>query len=232
MQELGLQVANVAGRDLLVGADAIARMQQELDVEFVSANILVDGKPLLKPYIILTKRLGNRGVRIGITGVTMKSRSAVEAWPDANLEFQDASEAAREVLEVLRTQTDVRILLAHLTTAALEQLHDEMPFGYDLLVSSTGELRETTPIGETPVVLSPGSRGKHLAWLNLRFERPGSVLVTSGEVLRLDKKIEDDAEMAARVARLKEQLGTRPAAGEGRVTTTEAPAPTANGPSP
>ncbi|MFQ5600509.1 MAG: hypothetical protein ACE5G2_08145, partial [Candidatus Krumholzibacteriia bacterium] len=123
MREIGLQIANVASRDLLIGPEELERLRETLQVEFISANVLVHGEPLLRPYVVLQKKIGGRAINIGVTGVTWKSRSVLESWPDSlGLEFADPMQAAREMLEVLRPQTDVRILLAHMPLQALEDL--------------------------------------------------------------------------------------------------------------
>lgn len=207
MRELGLQVVNVAGRDLSLGPEALQELEEKLDLQFISANIYTAGKIRFLPYLLLEKKIDGRVVRIGITGVTSVSQQALEEWPqEAELEFTDPLDAARQILEVLRPQTDLRILLAHLPLATLEDFARQEALGYDLLVTSTGELRETTPVGPTPAVLAPGTRSKHLAWVYVRHVRPGSNEIRGGEVLALDAKIADDPTMSNRVNEFKERL--------------------------
>jgi hypothetical protein len=88
----------------------------------------------------------------------------------------------------------------------LEDFARDEALGYDLLITSTGELRETTPVGATPAVLAPGTRSKHLAWVYLRHSGAGRNEINGGEVLALDAKIADDPGMSARVAEFKERL--------------------------
>jgi 2',3'-cyclic-nucleotide 2'-phosphodiesterase (5'-nucleotidase family) len=128
MLETGLQTANVASRDLLLGPAELQRLEQELRLQFLSANIYVDGKLRFQPYIVLQKELAGKGVRIGITGVTTPSQLAVEEWPsEATLEITDPMVAAKQMLEALRPQTDLRILLAHVPLAKLEELARTSP---------------------------------------------------------------------------------------------------------
>ena len=207
MQETGLQAANVAARDLQLGPEELHHLEQELRVQLLSANIFVDGKLRFQPYIVLQKDLGGHGVRIGITAVTTPSQLAVEEWPSpARLEITDPMVAAKQMLEALRPQTDIRILLAHVPLATLEEFARAEPYGYDLLICGTGEIRDTIPVGPTPAVLSPGTQAKHLAWVNLRHPRAGTTEITGGQVLPLDERIGDDAAMAARVTEFKARL--------------------------
>lgn len=224
MQETGLQIANVAGRDLLLGPDELQRLQDELRIQFLSANIFVDGKLRFQPFVVLQKRIGGRSVRIGITAVTTPSQVAVESWPAGSaLEITEPIAAARQMLDALRPQTDLRILLAHVPLAKLEELAREEPFGYDLLVCGTGEIRETIPVGATPAVLSPGTRAKHLAWVILDVPAKGENRIQGGEVLALDERIADDPAVATLVDGYKQRLA---AANEADPhTTASSPAP-------
>jgi 2',3'-cyclic-nucleotide 2'-phosphodiesterase (5'-nucleotidase family) len=225
MQADGLQAVNVAARDLLLGPQELQALQDSLQLQFLSANIYVDRKLRFQPYIVLQKEVAGKPLRIGIVGVTLPSQLALEEWPSGSqLEITDPLEAARQTLEGLRPQTDLRILLAHLPLSTLEEFARAEPYGYDLLISGTGEVRETVPVGPTPAVLSPGTRGKHLAWLHLRPGSAGKTEITGGQVLALDDRITDDPAMAARVAGFKTRLA---AAGGDSTTVAHEPAESA-----
>ncbi len=217
-----MQVANVAGRDLLVGPESFAQLRRDLSIAFVSANVRVDGEHFVERFRVYERQLDGRTVRFGVTGVTSKSRSALEQWEKTHrLEFDDAVESARSVLDEMRAVSDVQILLAELPQRALEPLVDAHGDGYDVLITSMGTESETTPLGAAPVVLSAGSRAKRLAWVNVSV-REQDVEIVGGEVLGLDEKIQDDAAMAARVAEFKERLAKAAGSDEGRVSTGEA----------
>jgi len=221
MQELGLQVVNVAGRDLIAGPDEFDALRG-LGIDFVSANILVDGQPLVERFRVYERRLNGRPVRIGVTGVTSQSRAALERWQGARtLEFADPVASARSVLEEMRGRTEIQVLLAELPPHTLDEMVAPGADGFDLLISSLGRLQETTPVGPAPVVVAPGDRCKQMAWLNLRLDGE-TVQVVGGEVLALDEKIADLPETAARVLELKERLSAAGANGEGRVSASEA----------
>jgi len=195
---MGLDVANVSGRDLLLGAQAFGDLRESFAGRFISANVELDGKPLFETHTIVERQINGQTVRIGITGVTLKSRAAQEAWEAGELDFRDPMQAAREMAEAMRPETDLRILLANLAVADLENFVDEFPDAYQFVVSGNGELRSTTPLGAPPFVLAPGTSGKALAWINLAMGKtPGvDVEVTAGNCLTLDEKIKDDPETA------------------------------------
>jgi 2',3'-cyclic-nucleotide 2'-phosphodiesterase (5'-nucleotidase family) len=192
---MGLDVANVSGRDLLLGDKAIEDLRASFSGTFVSANVELDGQPLFDTHTIVERQIDGQTVRIGITGVTLQSRAAQEAWETGNLDFRDPMQTAREMAETLRPQTDLRILLANLSVADLENFVAEFPDAYQFVVSGNGELRATTMLGVPPFVLAPGTSGKVLAWVNLAAgQAPGAGLeVSAGNCLTLDEKIKDDS---------------------------------------
>jgi len=220
MQELGLQVANVAGRDLIGGPDEFDAVRDGLELDFVSANIRVDGEPLVERFRVYERKLNGRTVRIGVTGVTSPSRTALEQWKGVRtLEFEDPVESAQAALQQMRDSTEIQILLAELPPRTLDEIV-EAAGGYDLLVSSLGRLQETTPIGPAPAVIAPGSRCKQLAWVNLQV-RGDEVEIVGGEVVDLDEKVEDHPQTAARVLELKERLSAASDGPNGRVSATD-----------
>jgi 2',3'-cyclic-nucleotide 2'-phosphodiesterase (5'-nucleotidase family) len=223
LQEQGLQIANVSARDLLLGPEALAHLRAEFGVQLVSANVRVDGAPLALPYVILQQELDGRPLRIGVTGVTSTSQSVQEAWPDSSrLEIGDPLEAAAKMLETLRPQTDLCILLASLPLHGLDEMATHG--GYDLYITSSGELRPNTPVGPVPAVLGPGTSGKHLAWMYLQRGAGGRLEISGGQVLPLDDKIKDDPEVATQVQEFKTRLRGQPGPEE-RAQTSAPPAP-------
>jgi len=193
--KLGLDFANVSGRDLLVGSETMQRLRDSTGVELLSANIKVSGEAYFTNHAIVEREIQGKTVRIGITGVTLKSRAAAESWQGGTLSFEDPMQSARQAAEVMTPQTDLRILLAHMQVSDLETFVEEFPDAYQIIVSSNGDLRSSTPLGALPVVVAPGTSGKQLAWLNL-LRTPTAVEVSAGNTLNLDEKIRDDPKTA------------------------------------
>jgi len=207
LHELGLQIANVSGHDLALGPAALEALQDSAGVQFLSANVRVNGKPWFRPYVVLRRRVNGRTVGIGITGITMKTHRAFETWPDSLAgSFADAATSAREVLDLLEPQTDLQILLAYLPAAEVDKLAAQLP-GLEVLVSGAGDLREAPPRGPVPVVLSPGTKCKFLGWVALRPGASQSLVVTGAGLDELDARVADEAAMAKRVQAMKRRLG-------------------------
>lgn len=207
MQALGLRVANVAAYDLALGPGALLALQDSTGVPFVSANVFVNDSPFFRPYVVLDATVNGRTVGIGITGITMKTQRAFDAWPDSLVgRFADAVASARAVLDVLEPQTDMQILLAALPASEVDKLARELP-GYEVLVSGAGDLREPPPRGPVPVVLAPGTKCKFLGWTALRTGAGQSLVVTAADLVHLDAGVADQPAMAKRVQTMKRRLG-------------------------
>src|SRR5262245_37423871 len=83
LHALGLSVANVSGRDLALGPEALRACEDSAGVQLVSANIEVGGKPWFRPYVLLRREVGGREIGIAVTGVTTSAHGADRAWPDS-----------------------------------------------------------------------------------------------------------------------------------------------------
>jgi 2',3'-cyclic-nucleotide 2'-phosphodiesterase (5'-nucleotidase family) len=207
LRELGLQIANVSAPDLALGPEALRDDEDSLGVQFVSANIEVDGKPWFRPYILLHRKLWGREVGIAITGVTVGTHGFDRAWPDSlRPVITDPLASAARMIDLLAPQSDLQVLLAFLPASELDRLATELP-QYDLLIGSTGDIRDAPPIGPVPAVLAPGTKCKTLAWVAVRPAASGELVVTRAEVTSLDSHVPDDPQMAERVRTFKEQLG-------------------------
>jgi hypothetical protein len=110
------------------------------------------------------------------------------------------------MLEILAPQSDVQVLLAFLPAADLDRLAADLP-GYDLLVASTGDLRDAPKPGPAPVVIAPGTKCKYFAWAALRPGPRDALVVTAAGIDPLDELVKDDPEMAGRVKSFKMRLG-------------------------
>lgn len=204
MREMGLDIANVSVRDLAIGPAALRAIQDSVGVQLVSANVLAGGRPLFRPYVLLRQRVGDRELGIAVTGVTIPGHEA-ETWPEP-LQIEPPRAAAERMLAELEPQSDVQVLLAFSPSSELERWVDQIP-GYDLLVCGAGDLRESPPLGATPVVLAPGTKCKFLSWVALRPATGGSIVIAEVGLEHLDAKVPDDPDMAARVRTFKLRLG-------------------------
>jgi 2',3'-cyclic-nucleotide 2'-phosphodiesterase (5'-nucleotidase family) len=216
LRDLGLQLANVSGRDLALGPEALRALADSVGVQLVSANILVNDRPWFRPYVLLRRRIGGRDLGIAVTGVTVETRAS--GWPDSlQVRIVDPLESARTMLATLEPQSDVQVLLAYAPATTVDSWAVSL-VGYDLLVAGAGDLREGAKPGPTPLVAAPGTKCKFLQWAALR-SAPAGLVVSATATVGLDAQIKDDPEAAKLVQSLKQRLGDTAA------TTASAPGP-------
>jgi len=221
-RDFGLEIANVSMRDLRLGRGGLAQVCDSTGVQFVSANVHVDGAAWLVPYVVLSRRVGGREMRIGVTGVAHPGEPG-DDWAGARPRIEDPIAAARRMLAVLETQTDLQVLLAALPLAVLEPDLDILD-GYDVVVAGAGDLRQVAVQSRPPFLVSPGTKCKFATWLALDWRADGVAVDRSGTVT-LDATVPDAPEWAARAAHIGAQLrpvpppppSASPAAGPGSV---------------
>ena len=72
LDALGLEFANVSGRDLILGSEAIQQLHDgngdAAGLRLLAANIRVDGEVFFTTHAIVERKIDGRSVRIGITG--------------------------------------------------------------------------------------------------------------------------------------------------------------------
>lgn len=211
MHRLGLRTANVSSRDLRHGPEFLRWVSDSLGVVLVSANLQALGEPLVRPYALQSLEVNGKSIRVGIAGVSADLAGYEDAWPDSlGLQIGDPIAAARSMLAVLEPQSDVQVLLAALPSDELQRLSEKLP-GWDVLVCGTGDLREAPPVGMTPAVLSPGTKGKFFGWVALRIgPGPDQVAIVDAGVPQLDARVQDDPDFAAWTMAAKERLGAPP----------------------
>lgn len=203
MHELGLEIANVSVRDLRLGEHALAALTDSTGVQLVSANIDAD-RTWLRPYVVLSRAVGGREMRIGVTGVSGGGDPG-DDWA-LRPHIDDPIRVARAMLAELESQTDLQVLLAALPVAELDAAIGDLG-GYEVLVAGAGDLREAQAIASAPLVLSAGSQCKFAAWTALGWRGGDTIASVAAGVEALDATVPDAPRWARRVAEWQERLG-------------------------
>lgn len=99
------------------GMDNLDQYRDNLDMPLLAANAInvKTGKPYLDPYVMLTRTIGGKEVKIGVIGLVTPG---VRVWDKANVEgilkFEDEVEVAQKLVpEVRKAGADVVIILSH-----------------------------------------------------------------------------------------------------------------------
>lgn len=162
--------------------------------ELSNGNLLGD-----KPFIVKTTR---EGLRVGITSLlgdslihpTLQERTGIRILP--------IIETAHKVVEDLRKQCDLVVILSHSGYDGAKMLASKVP-GIDVILCghNIGKEMETFErVGNTILMISRFN-GKYIGKLVLDIDEGGSIKNATGEYIALGKECGEDAEMEKLVAK-------------------------------
>lgn len=108
--ELGTSVVNISEEDLEKGLETFDQRRQEAKFDFVSANIIADGKALAPPYVM--KRVKGLDIAfVGLCAPTRVMRRDSTKLP-AGVSVEDPMVAARRVVPKLAKKADLLVVLS------------------------------------------------------------------------------------------------------------------------
>jgi 2',3'-cyclic-nucleotide 2'-phosphodiesterase (5'-nucleotidase family) len=189
MRRLGYAGYVVGERDLVLGRDRLKELSSATGVPLLSANLVDEGgKPLFSGHVVVHS--GNLTVcAVAVTG----KLDGIEGVTQT-----DAGQAAlKELADLQSSRCDVKLLLAHMPLAEVEEVLKAAP-GFDLAVEAhQGFQMDAKRIGDTSVLFA-GERGRQVLRLRLESSGAKTPFVDEGAVDRLhedlaslDKTLED-----------------------------------------
>lgn len=205
MKQLGVEVLNVAESDIdELKAQGVDFNQ---DDRFISANLISSktNSPLLKPYVV--KQITLPGIqkefRLGFLGLS--SRESFYKTDEKGYLWANPMESAKQWIPELRKKCDFLILLACMPSKDSIQLAIDNP-EVDVILNGFKHQWSDPPakINQSTIIYAE-DEGRILGELRLRIA--GKEKVESNSVNHaLTKVVKDDPEMAAYVARAKEEI--------------------------
>jgi 5'-nucleotidase / UDP-sugar diphosphatase len=127
---MGYDAMTVGNHDFDFGLDRLMEIKSQLNYPMLSANIYKDGKPLFEEYKIVT--VG--GKKIGLFGLTVQDALSYTNSKDTKgVSVEDPIKTAAKMVEKLRNQVDVVILISHLGDEVDKQVVDNVS-GIDLIL--------------------------------------------------------------------------------------------------
>lgn len=217
------------------GADNFERQMHRVPYPVLGANIFYKGTKnrYSRPYVILERN----GIRVGVIGIIGQDARSV-ALPSGitNLDFEDPAPAITAIVQALKPQVDLVVVIAHQGKTGPQQTdaeaHPELQRdfdedirlagavpGIDVLVGGHAhrgiEVPYVHPETGTIIVQTYGY-GTRLGYLKLRL-REGKVASHTGELLKMwTDSIAPDSAVLAVVERYKNE--TAPRSGDPVVT--------------
>jgi len=124
-ETLGYHALNIGDTDLGLGVEYLKKLQRDVKIPFLSANLKEKktGKPVFKPYLIKEVE----GVKIGILGLITTEISPNIQKELKNYSIENPTKTATETINRLTASCDHIIALAHLTPPEIESLAKEVP---------------------------------------------------------------------------------------------------------
>ena len=190
----------IGPNEVEAGLDLLRARLAEAQFAVVSANLMVGGKLLVEPYVLLERD----GIKIAIIGLTSPDMQAVES-----LQVLDPLEVARQYVEQLRSQADVVVVLSNLGPDAEQTLADSVP-GIDVVVGGgSGSPSRMVSSAVGVALVRAGGLGEYLGVTEIGLDSGNKPLAYSHVSLLLGPSYPDDQEMVQLKRRYQEQYGTQ-----------------------
>jgi 5'-nucleotidase len=177
-----------------LGVDGIQARIQEAQFPVLSANVVLAGTDdfLAQPYVILEIE-GRRIAIIGLTG-----RTSVPG-----VDVRDPLESVKQVLNQVRGEAEILILLSHVGVTANRRIASEVP-ELDLIISGGSEAITPDPafVGEGTAIVhadvsSSGHAGRRVGVGTWLFDEQGRLVGQNWQDISLGESFADDPEMLA-----------------------------------
>ena len=200
MNLMGYDAMAIGPRDVAAGLELLQARLSEAKFAVISANLMVGGKLLAQPYVLVEKD----GIRIAIIGMTSPDLQGNES-----VQVLDPLETARQYVQELRSQADVVVVLSNLGPSAEQMLADSVP-GIDVVVGGgSGSPSRAISSAKGVALVRAGGLGEYLGVTEIGLSSENKPLAYSHQSLLLGPSYPDDEEMVQLKERYQEQYGNR-----------------------
>ena len=164
---INLTAINISTRELAFDVEQFEALVKDAKTPYISCNIIEEesGNPRYLTHLILERN----EKKIAIIGVTNKVIKTWQLSDGTTLATADPVERVKPIVEQVRDQVDMVILLAHMPRRKLVPLIEAVP-GIDLALGGDGfsVTREPLQIGTTFVSYA-GKQGEFLGSMKVKF---------------------------------------------------------------
>jgi len=181
MVDLGYAAVNVGERDVRQGWDEFVRRTEEVDLPFLSANLVRKDNqaPLMPAYQVVEARSadGKKTVKVGVVGVLRYNPVFLKPGPDGSqMAVSHPTERVQQAVDALeKEKPELIVLLGALHRDDARRIVREVA-GIDVVVGSYGGLftTEREQEGETWILYS-GNQGKRIGSTRIDLAEGGGV---------------------------------------------------------
>ena len=165
---MGYHAIGIGDDDLSLGKKFLLELSKMSNVPFLSSNLIDEdsGKPFFQRYLI--KEIN--GLRIGIFSLLSPHVFLSHTDPrKKGLIFQDPVETAQKMVRELGPQTDLLILLSHLSYPWDVELAQKILGIHIIIGGHTGVDLNNPPVIKNTVIIQNSSKGMYARKLNLTY---------------------------------------------------------------
>lgn len=194
---MGYTTVGVGPYEFGHGIDAVQSIALSSGLEFVSANLTIDGERPFAPWTVVERS----GVRFGLISVVDPGYDRAPYNENtAGLQIEDPVAALQRELPALREHCDVVVLLANMqdsngTTNILHALPDAPELVVEGVVAR--QYKNPRQLGDS-LVLAANSRGKYIGQLDVSIA-DGDVTAGEGMIHPLALDLPEDKGLARRI---------------------------------
>ena len=165
---MGYHAIGIGDDDLSLGKNFLLELSKMSNVPFLSSNLIDEDsrKPLFQRHII--KEVN--GLKVGIFSLLSPDVFLGLSDPrKKGLIFQDSVETAQEMVRELGPQTDLIILISHLSYPKDVELAQKISGIHIIIGGHTGVDLTNPPVIKNTVIVQNSSKGMYARKLNLTF---------------------------------------------------------------
>ncbi|GAB4352625.1 MAG: hypothetical protein Kow0099_36820 [Candidatus Abyssubacteria bacterium] len=196
MAEMGYSAVNVGEQDLLLGVDYLKYVSDFTGIRLISANLVDDeGQPVFEQFVL--ERLNAEDTSFTAAVIGIISAEFKETVEDVNpwLRVDDYEPTLERLMDELRSQADVLVVLAHMSDQEARALAASFPQIDLIVVSHSGDDPFPFPESEGEVPLAyAGTKGMHVGVIDLAVKE-SPARMESYVVRALDQGLADSQRM-------------------------------------
>ena len=196
LKEMEYAAFNVGPRDLLLGIEQLNYFSNTSEIPFLSANLFQGEARVFQPFALHTVPLKDLQRQVAIVGITSQQFEIYAENASVDLMLKAPENVLKELIPQLSAECEFIVLLAHAGIDEATALAKAFP-QIDVIIVGAEQseaLREPVFVADT-VLLNPGTKGKALGMLDIRWDKGEKNADSQFELLTLSERIPDSPRM-------------------------------------
>ncbi len=196
LKEMEYAAFNVGPLDLLLGIEPLKYFSNTSGIPFLSANLFQGEARVFQPFALHSVHSKNFQGQVAIVGIISRQFEIYAENASADLILKAPEDVLRELIPELSSEREFIVLLAHAAIDEAKALAKAFP-QIDVIIvgdEQSEAFREPVSVADT-VLLNPGTKGKALGMLDIRWDNGENRANSHFELLTLSERIPDSPRM-------------------------------------